>query len=218
MNPLIQHHYRNKWMSDFIYSSDNISNIFSEKILSRSFLSGLMTRFKQKIVHYVVCLLFESCHQSTEKWTRTCLFSKEVLLMLSLLLLCSLTLFKENEIRGVTIENLINVMIFAKIRYYGVFRLTYHDRRNNTMKNTLNWCVPTFQSDVAEKPLFFIIPNLDTFDLLSGIFTFMIALACFSIAAWLIDGFRLRFGIWSAVLGAFVLTIINNIIYKLLGV
>jgi putative membrane protein len=46
----------------------------------------------------------------------------------------------------------------------------------------------------------------------------MIALACFSIAAWLIDGFRLRFGIWSAVLGAFVLTIINNIIYKLLGV
>jgi putative membrane protein len=66
--------------------------------------------------------------------------------------------------------------------------------------------------------ILFVIPNLDTFDLLSGIFTFMIALACFSIAAWLIDGFRLRFGIWSAVLGAFVLTIINNIIYKLLGV
>jgi putative membrane protein len=66
--------------------------------------------------------------------------------------------------------------------------------------------------------ILFVIPNLDTFDLLSGIFTFMIALACFSIAAWLIDGFRLRFGIWSAILGAFVLTIINNIIYKLLGV
>ena len=66
--------------------------------------------------------------------------------------------------------------------------------------------------------MLFVIPNLDTFDLLSGIFTFMITLACFSIAAWLIDGFRLRFGIWSAILGAFVLTIINNIIYKLLGV
>ena len=66
--------------------------------------------------------------------------------------------------------------------------------------------------------ILFVIPNLDTFDLLSGIFTFMIALACFSIAAWLIDGFRLRFGIWSAILGAFALTIINNIIYKLLGV
>jgi putative membrane protein len=66
--------------------------------------------------------------------------------------------------------------------------------------------------------LVFTIPNLVTFDLLSGIFTFMIAVACFSIAAWLVEGFRLRYGIWSAVLGAFTLTIINNIIYKLLGV
>jgi len=64
----------------------------------------------------------------------------------------------------------------------------------------------------------FVIPNIVTFDLLSGIFTFMIAVICFSIAAWLVDGFRLRYGIWSAVLGAFALTIVNNIIYKLLGV
>ncbi|MEA5551812.1 phage holin family protein [Anabaena cylindrica UHCC 0172] len=64
----------------------------------------------------------------------------------------------------------------------------------------------------------FTIPNLVTFDLLSGIFTFMIAVACFSIAAWLVEGFRLRYGIWSAILGAFTLTIINNLLYKLLGV
>jgi len=66
--------------------------------------------------------------------------------------------------------------------------------------------------------ILFVIPNLATFDLLSGIFTFMIAVVCFSIAAWLVDGFRLRFGIWSAILGAFALTIVNNVIYKLLGV
>ncbi|BAZ49376.1 hypothetical protein NIES4103_19880 [Nostoc sp. NIES-4103] len=66
--------------------------------------------------------------------------------------------------------------------------------------------------------LVFAVPNLLTFDLLSGIFTFMIAVVCFSIAAWLVEGFRLRFGIWSAVLGAFALTIINSLIYKLLGV
>ncbi|KZL50163.1 MULTISPECIES: phage holin family protein [Cyanophyceae] len=66
--------------------------------------------------------------------------------------------------------------------------------------------------------LIFTVPNLLTFDLLSGIFTFMIAVVCFSIAAWLVEGFRLRFGIWSAVLGAFALTIINSLIYKLLGV
>lgn len=63
----------------------------------------------------------------------------------------------------------------------------------------------------------FKIPNLVTIDLLSGIFTFMIAVACFSIAAWLVEGFRLRYGIWSAILGAFSLTLINNLLYQLLG-
>lgn len=66
--------------------------------------------------------------------------------------------------------------------------------------------------------LLFLVPNLVTFDLLSGFFTFIIGVICFSIAAWLVQGFRLRYGIWSAVLGAFTLTIINSLIYKLLGV
>ncbi|MEA5624708.1 phage holin family protein [Nostoc sp. UHCC 0251] len=66
--------------------------------------------------------------------------------------------------------------------------------------------------------LVFAVPNLLTLDLLSGIFTFMIAVVCFSIAAWLVEGFRLRYGIWSAVIGAFTLTIINSLIYKILGV
>ncbi|MBD2503743.1 phage holin family protein [Anabaena azotica] len=65
--------------------------------------------------------------------------------------------------------------------------------------------------------LVFAVPDILTFNLLSGFFTFMIAVVCFSIAAWLVDGFRLRYGIWSAVLGAFTLTLINSLIYKLLG-
>ena len=64
----------------------------------------------------------------------------------------------------------------------------------------------------------FAVPNALTLNLLSGIFTFMIAVVCFSIAAWLVEGFRLRYGIWSAVIGAFALTIINSLIYKILGV
>ncbi|MEH2251520.1 phage holin family protein [Nostoc sp.] len=64
----------------------------------------------------------------------------------------------------------------------------------------------------------FAVPNLLTLDLLSGIFTFMIAVVCFSMAAWLVEGFRLRYGIWSAVIGALALTFINSLIYKLLGV
>ncbi|MGH1394161.1 MAG: phage holin family protein [Trichormus sp.] len=66
--------------------------------------------------------------------------------------------------------------------------------------------------------LIFVVPDILTFNLLSGVFTFMIAVVCFSIAAWLVEGFRLRFGIWSAVLGAFALTIINSLIYKILGI
>ncbi|HLO86827.1 MAG TPA: phage holin family protein [Nostocaceae cyanobacterium] len=62
------------------------------------------------------------------------------------------------------------------------------------------------------------IPNLITFDVLSGIFTFMIAVVCFCLAASAVEGFRLRFGIWSAILGAFALTVINNLIYKALGI
>ncbi len=66
--------------------------------------------------------------------------------------------------------------------------------------------------------LFFAVPNLVTFDLLSSLFTFIIAVVCFGLAAWLVQGFRLRFGIWSAIMGAFALSLISGLIYKLLGV
>jgi putative membrane protein len=66
--------------------------------------------------------------------------------------------------------------------------------------------------------LVFAVPSFLTFDLLSSLFTFIIAVVCFSIAAWLVEGFRLRFGIWSAVIGAFALTIVNSLIYRLLDV
>ncbi len=66
--------------------------------------------------------------------------------------------------------------------------------------------------------LLFAVPNFVTFDLLSGFFTFLIAVVCFGIAARLVEGFRLQFGVWSAILGAFTLSIISSLIYKLLGV
>jgi putative membrane protein len=66
--------------------------------------------------------------------------------------------------------------------------------------------------------LFFAIPNLVTFDLMSSLFTFIITVACFGLAAWLVQGFRLRFGIWSALMGAFALSLVSSLIYKVLGV
>ncbi len=60
--------------------------------------------------------------------------------------------------------------------------------------------------------------NIVTVDLLSGFLTFIITIVSFGLAARLVEGFHLRFGIWSAVLGAFTLSIISSLIYGLLGV
>ncbi|MEK0196010.1 phage holin family protein, partial [Microcoleus anatoxicus] len=50
-----------------------------------------------------------------------------------------------------------------------------------------------------------------------GLFMIVINAAIFGLAAWLVDGFRLRWGIWSALLGAIALGFINSILYQVLG-
>jgi putative membrane protein len=50
-----------------------------------------------------------------------------------------------------------------------------------------------------------------------GLFMIAINAAIFGLAAWLVDGFRLRWGIWSALLGAIALGFINSILYQVLG-
>jgi putative membrane protein len=62
--------------------------------------------------------------------------------------------------------------------------------------------------------LVFFIPNLLTFNLFSAVFTFIITAVTFGIAAYLVQGFRLRLGIWSAVIGALALSIVSNLIYN----
>jgi putative membrane protein len=59
----------------------------------------------------------------------------------------------------------------------------------------------------------FFIPNLLTFGLLSGLITFIISAIAFGIAAAAVSGFRLRAGIWSALIGALALSVVSNIIY-----
>lgn len=49
-----------------------------------------------------------------------------------------------------------------------------------------------------------------------GLFSLIVNGIIFGLAAVLVHGFRLRWGIWSALIGAFALSIINSIIYKLL--
>lgn len=60
----------------------------------------------------------------------------------------------------------------------------------------------------------FFVPNLLTFGLLSGFFTFVISAIALWIAATAVSGFRLRSGIWSALIGALALSIVSNIIYS----
>ncbi|WP_019504496.1 phage holin family protein [Pleurocapsa sp. PCC 7319] len=49
-----------------------------------------------------------------------------------------------------------------------------------------------------------------------GLFSLIVNGFIFGLAALLVHGFRLRWGIWSALIGAFALSIINSIIYKIL--
>jgi putative membrane protein len=55
--------------------------------------------------------------------------------------------------------------------------------------------------------------NFITFGLLS----FVINIIVFGLAAWLVPGFRLRNKIWSAVMGAIALSIINYLIFYILS-
>ncbi|SRR5579883_2850547 len=70
------------------------------------------------------------------------------------------------------------------------------------------------------KPIFrvvFAAIDFVTIDLLSSFSTFVITVVCFGLTASLVQGFRLRLGIWSAVIGAFTLSVISSLVYGLLG-
>jgi putative membrane protein len=72
---------------------------------------------------------------------------------------------------------------------------------------------------VIVKPLLtfvFAIPNALTFNFFPDFFTFVIGVICFCLAAYFVQGFRLRYGIWSAIMGAIALSIVSNIIYRII--
>ncbi len=62
----------------------------------------------------------------------------------------------------------------------------------------------------------FKLPNALTLGWFDGFFSFLITVICFGIAAYLVQGFRLRFGVWSAILGALCLSIVMKLIYTIL--
>jgi putative membrane protein len=50
-----------------------------------------------------------------------------------------------------------------------------------------------------------------------GLFLFVLNAIIFALAAWLVPGFRLRWGFWSAFIGSIALSIINSLIFSVLG-
>lgn len=46
---------------------------------------------------------------------------------------------------------------------------------------------------------------------------FILNMVIFALAAYLVQGFRLRWGFWSALIGSFALSIINSFIFQLIG-
>ncbi|ERN40628.1 putative membrane protein [Rubidibacter lacunae KORDI 51-2] len=49
-----------------------------------------------------------------------------------------------------------------------------------------------------------------------GLVPLFVSIIIFGLAAWAVEGFRLRHGIWSAVLGAFSLAIVNSVLTLIL--
>jgi putative membrane protein len=68
--------------------------------------------------------------------------------------------------------------------------------------------------------LFGLIPNT-----VSGFFAFLSlgllpllgSVIVFGLSAWLVEGFRLKWGIWSAILGAISLALVNSILWAILS-
>jgi putative membrane protein len=58
--------------------------------------------------------------------------------------------------------------------------------------------------------------NFVTFGFLRSLITLVINGFIFGLSALLIQGFRLQWGVWSALIGAFALTLINQLIFSLL--
>ena len=50
-----------------------------------------------------------------------------------------------------------------------------------------------------------------------GLFLFILNAIIFALAAWLVPGFSLRWGFWSALIGSIALSIINSVLFNLLG-
>ncbi|NJL48691.1 MAG: phage holin family protein [Leptolyngbyaceae cyanobacterium SM2_5_2] len=50
-----------------------------------------------------------------------------------------------------------------------------------------------------------------------GIIPLLGAIIVFGLAAWLVEGFRLRWGIWSAIMGAIALAIVSTILNRILA-
>jgi putative membrane protein len=46
---------------------------------------------------------------------------------------------------------------------------------------------------------------------------FVLNVAMFALAAKLVEGFRLRWGIWSAIIGALALSFINSVLFQILA-
>jgi putative membrane protein len=51
-----------------------------------------------------------------------------------------------------------------------------------------------------------------------GLFLLVLNAIIFAVAAAIVNGFRLRYGFWSALLGAFLLGLVNSVSYQILNI
>jgi putative membrane protein len=123
---------------------------------------------------------------------------------------------------GVVAMNIVSLFIawlVVAASFYFISKLPFIGVEIDTLQKTLVSAAVFGIVTALVRPLLefaFKLPNILTFGWLDGFFSFLITVICFAIAAYLVRGFRLRFGIWSAILGALTLSIVMKIIYTIL--
>ncbi|MBP0001958.1 MAG: phage holin family protein [Cyanobacteria bacterium SID2] len=117
-------------------------------------------------------------------------------------------------VAGIDIVSLVVTWLIMSLSFFIVSKLPIGVEIDSLNKVLVSAAVFGILNALV-KPVFSVLA-LPFVILTLGLFTFVVNAAVFGLAAWLVEGFRLRWGFWSALLGSIALSIVNSILSNIL--
>ncbi|MGL5059808.1 MAG: phage holin family protein [Microcoleus sp.] len=114
----------------------------------------------------------------------------------------------------IDIISLVVAWLVMSVSFFIVSKLPLGVEINNFKKAMISAAVFGLLNALV-RPLFLFL-SLPFVWVTFGLFTIVINAAIFGLAAWLVEGFWLRWGFWSALLGAIALSFINSFLHNVL--